>query len=968
MAPWHKKNQEVKYIYDLPYTERKLLCNILDVNNVWEKLGGKYMGFSWSDLDEFRRAERCGESPTNRMLQAWGQQNHTVADLFSCLLQMEHFQAMGVLKPCIPAKYHVLFDDAETRLTAMFVEDRSTINVVTRRSEAIENTRHSPNGIMHAPAPISSTPPSAAAHGYGMRKQAMVNPAPQVPQMQQVRQESGMSALGACALSGSLSHKYNPENLDHGNSRISHQPASPKVPETLLNPKPSAPTLGSMRPMVPMHQQPVMHMEKKINNDEALGIWGEVSCDDNNHKSLPKYDFDQEYADRVARKLGLEGRDQMRTDSNNGIMPHHPRRKEESLGLASSPGQASSLPSPPSPLPHAHAAELNGNERLRRISCTSDTANECNVPVIPYKELEEATAVWNTDNLLGRGGFGTVFRGTWKNTQVAIKRIDPQGNAALDSKQLHVTQSFDELKRLQSYRHDNILQVYGYSADPDQPLCLVYQYMPNGSVEDRLQCRRIGGSPTKALTWWQRYRIAWCTARGLQYLHTVKDKPLIHGDVKSANILLDQNYEAKLGDFGLAREGKSQVTSMKVSRVHGTKPYLPADYLRSKKLSVKVDTYSYGIVLFELCTGLRAYDEKRERGKFLKELVDDTANEETLRDRNAGPELDGEVFKMLFKLGRDCVKLISTKRPDMTTVFKELESFGQVLDRNAQARKISLGETSSGATTPYMLQIFHDTAGSMQSPSVSPSTQPSLGASTVPTYPSPSSPSFLPPHSPVPSVVPGSSVMPHYPQHPIVFPNAPMLVNGGVPYRNQYPHAGSPAWKPVVAGNMYAPPHGLPMHMPQINVSPPKNDSAGQDPPSYSETILKNPGGAVGGACPVSPLLPQVLGLDLNAKPSGNTTTSSVDSESDYGSSESSLIATTTHNLGYANGYYNAGGAAAAPVIPTVVHPAALAYNNNPGVAITPLITELGMKSAEQPTLSESSPKLPSAVGKKSFL
>lgn len=69
----------------------------------------------------------------------------------------------------------------------MFVEDRSTINVVTRRSEAIENTRHSPNGIMHAPAPISSTPPSAAAHGYGMRKQAMVNPAPQVPQMQQVR-------------------------------------------------------------------------------------------------------------------------------------------------------------------------------------------------------------------------------------------------------------------------------------------------------------------------------------------------------------------------------------------------------------------------------------------------------------------------------------------------------------------------------------------------------------------------------------------------------------------------------------------------------------------------------------------------------------------------------------------------------------------------------------------------------------
>lgn len=82
------------------------------------------------------------------------------------------------------------------------------------------------------------------------------------------------------------------------------------------------------------------------------------------HYTIFQFDFLQ-----VARKLGLEGRDQMRTDSNNGIMPHHPRRKEESLGLASSPGQASSLPSPPSPLPHAHAAESNGNERLRRISC-----------------------------------------------------------------------------------------------------------------------------------------------------------------------------------------------------------------------------------------------------------------------------------------------------------------------------------------------------------------------------------------------------------------------------------------------------------------------------------------------------------------------------------------------------------------------------------------------------------------------
>nr|APU52028.1 interleukin-1 receptor-associated kinase-1 [Penaeus penicillatus] len=954
MAPWHKTNQEVKYIYDLPYTERKLLCNILDVNNVWEKLGGRHMRYPWSDLDEFRRAERCGESPTNRMLQAWGQQNHTVADLFTCLSQMEHFQAMNLVMLCIPAKYHVFFDDAETRLTEMFVEDRPTTKVVMRSLEASLNTRQSPNGIMHAQAQLSSTPPSAAIDGHSIRQEPILDRALPVQQQQQARLDSRISALGACALSG-LSHKYSLDNLfDLANSRISHHPRSPKVPGTLLIPKPSAPT--GMRTMVPTLQQRVTYMdafsEKKINNDEGLAISGEVSCDDNNHLSLPKaYDFDQEYTERVERKLG-SGKDELRTVTNNG-MPVHPRRKEESLSLASSPGQASSLPSPPSPFHHVHAAESNQYESLRRISCTSDTAtSDCIVPVIPYKELEEATAVLNTDNLLGRGGFGIVFRGTWKNT-VAIKRIDPHGNAALDSIVLHVTQSLDELKRLQSYRHDNILQVYGYSADHDRSLCLVYQFMPNGSVEDRLQCRRIGGSTNQgALTWRQRYRIASGTARALQFLHTVKDKPLIHGDVKSANILLDQNYEAKLGDFGLAREGKSQVTSMKVSRVHGTKPYLPGDYLRSKKLSVKVDTYSYGIVLFELCTGLRAYDQKREEGKFLIELVVDTANEVTLRDRNARPRLLGEVFTLL-KLEGDCVEVISTIRPDLTTVFKVLDSSCQVIGSIAQARIISLGETSSG-TTPYMLQVFLDTAGSTHSSSVSPSTphhQPSP-ASTVPTYPSPSSPSLSLPLPPVP----GSAQ--HYPQHPLVFPIDPMRANGGVPYLpTKYPLAAPPELNAGrVAGTMYARPPCLPLHRVHINLSPPMHDA--QDPPSYSETTFL-PAGAVGAS--VFPLLPQASGLDLN---SAYSSASSEDPVSDQGIPESSVIRNTTHNpIAAETGY---AGAAAALVRLSVVLQTALATNYS-GATITQFFSELDIEQTQPYTLSYSSLNVPFPVAIKSY-
>ena len=117
-----------------------------------------------------------------------------------------------------------------------------------------------------------------------------------------------------------------------------------------------------------------------------------------------------------------------------------------------------------------------------------------------------------------------------------------------------------ELRILNAVRHDNILPLYGYSLGGDFP-CLVYQFMPNGSLEDRLLCRQA----VQPLTWEQRLNVARGTARGLQFLHTMSDKPLIHGDIKSANILLDKNFEPKIGDFGLAREGpQTHYTHIKV--------------------------------------------------------------------------------------------------------------------------------------------------------------------------------------------------------------------------------------------------------------------------------------------------------------------------------------------------------------------------------------------------------------------
>lgn len=166
-----------------------------------------------------------------------------------------------------------------------------------------------------------------------------------------------------------------------------------------------------------------------------------------------------------------------------------------------------------------------------------------------------------------------------------------------------------ELKYLNAARHDNILPLYGYSVNGVEP-CLVYQLMLGNSLEHRLSKR----STYPPLSWKQRYIVAQGTARGLQFLHRFREKPLIHGDIKPANILLDPCCHPKIGDFGLAREGPLSLNaSVEVSKIYGTQFYLPYEFLGAKSLSTKVDTYSYGIVLYELVTALKVKDSTREQ-------------------------------------------------------------------------------------------------------------------------------------------------------------------------------------------------------------------------------------------------------------------------------------------------------------------------------------------------------------------
>ncbi|XP_050026555.1 serine/threonine-protein kinase pelle-like [Dermacentor andersoni] len=379
------------------------------------------------------------------------------------------------------------------------------------------------------------------------------------------------------------------------------------------------------------------------------------------------------------------------------------------------------------------------------------------VNTIPYEELRKATEGFSDNKILGKGGFGTVYKGCWKDTIVAVKRLHVKEKDGDIRQEQSFKQSLTEMKVLQSCRIDNILPLYGVSLDGPEP-CIVYQYMQNGSLEDRLRCKHN----TQTLNWTQRGTIAKGVARGLYFLHTslVDGKPLIHGDIKSANILLDTNLEPKIGDFGLTRYGPEADQSMVVvSHVHGTRYYLPHEYLKSRQLSTKVDIYSYGIVLLELATSKHVYDRRRKT-RTLIETVHDCAQSnqlDSLRDTNAGDE-NQVIFSLLIHLGQKCSSYDRKERPEMEQVLQQFKE-----NPNEAVRRLSQGTlippSQPGSPSPFDLQRWYDirqgqaTKPTYLTPNTPLSTTPTNAAAASPKL----SPTF-PPHALLPSTSPPATV------------------------------------------------------------------------------------------------------------------------------------------------------------------------------------------------------------------
>uniref|UniRef100_A0A6I8PFP2 Interleukin 1 receptor associated kinase 1 n=1 Tax=Ornithorhynchus anatinus TaxID=9258 RepID=A0A6I8PFP2_ORNAN len=296
----------------------------------------------------------------------------------------------------------------------------------------------------------------------------------------------------------------------------------------------------------------------------------------------------------------------------------------------------------PFPTPKMSIREPLPKSQKEERSCFSELAGGRAPFRWPFPEVSQGTRNFSEQLKIGEGGFGCVYRATMRNTEYAVKKLKEDAELEWSV----VKKSFvTEVEKLSRFRHPNIVDFAGYCVEGGL-YCLVYVFLPNGSLEDRLHGQRRSLAP---LSWAQRVDILVGTARAIQFLH--RDNPsLIHGDVKSSNILLDEKLTPKLGDFGLARfsrfTGASSGRSSSLARtqtVRGTLAYLPEEYVKTGKLTVEIDTYSFGVVSIELSGPSRTSPCPTARSVFQKDLVEEEDVEADEPQKRNWPSTSGDI-------------------------------------------------------------------------------------------------------------------------------------------------------------------------------------------------------------------------------------------------------------------------------------------------------------------------------------
>ncbi|XP_018565585.1 probable LRR receptor-like serine/threonine-protein kinase At2g23950 [Anoplophora glabripennis] len=348
---------------------------------------------------------------------------------------------------------------------------------------------------------------------------------------------------------------------------------------------------------------------------------------------------------------------------------------------ASSPSKSISVNISTHLLPTTLNSSQNSSDNSTKSRpCTSPLPNlylNTLLPHFTYGELENATNNFNPEpyrsmqengRFLGSGAFGSVFLALGLlDRPVAVKKLVLEDVQVVNIDDTVTKQFRNEVEVLSKYKHENLLSLLGYSCD-GCTYCLMYEYITGGALKDRLQVIQ------DKLQWKERLSIAMGTARAVSYLHTAFSTPLIHRDIKSANILLDSRNNPKLGDFGLIKLSPSQNTNT-ATTVFGTSAYMAPEAFRGD-VSVKLDTFSFGVVLLELLTSLPPMDETRDGSDLVTHIEDKCENDDIipLLDHGTGSWQEGGInfADELFKISLKCLEE-KKKRPNMVEVTGILE-------------------------------------------------------------------------------------------------------------------------------------------------------------------------------------------------------------------------------------------------------------------------------------------------------
>ncbi|KJE95944.1 hypothetical protein CAOG_06330 [Capsaspora owczarzaki ATCC 30864] len=284
------------------------------------------------------------------------------------------------------------------------------------------------------------------------------------------------------------------------------------------------------------------------------------------------------------------------------------------------------------------------------------------IPQVPLATLVSATNNFADDSLLGEGAFGRVYGASLPGppVAVAIKKLSAESIQ-------HYAAFQSELKSLSKFRHPNIIVMLSYAEAQDE-YCLVYEFMPNGSVRDRLNRK----NNTPPLTWSQRHRIAADVARGMHYVQTAfAGHVLFHLDLKTDNVLLDAHYNAKVSDFGLVRaaEHLDEKRYLRTQNAQGTVAYMSPEFLVDGRMTIKTDVYAFGMILLELVTAMKAAVQlKTDLRKAVK-----TQNVIGMLDSALKPtEAEQESINEIVTLALKCLDEDVDERPSFGSILVQL--------------------------------------------------------------------------------------------------------------------------------------------------------------------------------------------------------------------------------------------------------------------------------------------------------